>query len=86
MMHEKYPELIRESERIGKPMDLFWSWFSLNIGIMGLVYGGTIVSFGLSFIQALVAAFFGAASFLLIGYLSLPGKKGGAVTFILSRA
>ncbi len=85
-MNEKYPELIRESERIGKPMDLFWSWFSLNIGIMGLVYGGTIVSFGLSFIQALVAAFFGAASFLLIGYLSLPGKKGGAVTFILSRA
>lgn len=85
-MRDKYPELVRDSERIGEPMELFWSWFSLNIGIMGLVYGGTIVSFGLSFIQALVAAFFGALSFLLIGYLSLPGKRGGAATFILSRA
>ena len=85
-MSDKYPELINDSERTGKPMELFWNWFSLNIVIMGLVYGGTIVSFGLSFIQSLVAAFFGAASFLLIGYLSLPGKKGGAVTFILSRA
>lgn len=85
-MSEKHSELIQASERTGKPMELFWIWFSLNIGIMGLVYGGTIVSFGLSFTQSIVAAIFGAASFLLIGYLGIPGKIGGAPTFILSRA
>ena len=85
-MSEKYPEFIQVSERTGKPMELFWIWFSLNIGIMGLVYGGTIVSFGLSFVQSIVAAIFGALSFILIGYLGIPGRIGGAPTFILSRA
>lgn len=85
-MSQKYPDLIPESERIGQPKQLFWIWFALNIGIMGLVYGGIIVSYGLNFIQSVIAALLGAASFALIGYLSLPGKLGKAPTFILSRA
>lgn len=85
-MSQKYPDLIPENERTGQPKQLFWIWFSLNIGIMGLVYGGIIVSYGLNFIQSVVAALLGAASFALIGYLSLPGKLGKAPTFVLSRA
>ena len=85
-MSQKYPDLIPENERTGQPKQLFWIWFSLNIGIMGLVYGGMIVSYGLNFIQSVVAALLGAASFSLIGYLSLPGKLGKAPTFVLSRA
>lgn len=85
-MNQKYPDLIPESERVGQPKQLFWIWFALNIGIMGLVYGGIIVSYGLNFIQSVIAALLGAASFALIGYLSLPGKLGKAPTFILSRA
>ena len=85
-MSQKYPDLIPENERTGQPKQLFWIWFSLNIGIMGLVYGGMIVSYGLNFIQSVVAALLGAASFALIGYLSLPGKLGKAPTFVLSRA
>lgn len=85
-MSQKYPDLIPENERTGQPKQLFWIWFSLNIGIMGLVYGGIIVSYGLNFVQSVVAALLGAASFALIGYLSLPGKLGKAPTFVLSRA
>ncbi|WP_053368572.1 purine-cytosine permease family protein [Bacillus sp. FJAT-27245] len=85
-MSQNYPDLIPENERVGQPRQLFWIWFSLNIGIMGLVYGGIIVSYGLNFIQSVIAALLGAASFALIGYLSLPGKLGKAPTFVLSRA
>jgi nucleobase:cation symporter-1, NCS1 family len=85
-MSQKYPDLIPENERVGQPKQLFWIWFALNIGIMGLVYGGIIVSYGLNFIQSVIAALLGAASFALIGYLSLPGKLGKAPTFVLSRA
>lgn len=85
-MSQQYPDLIPENERVGQPKQLFWIWFALNIGIMGLVYGGIIVSYGLNFVQSVIAAFFGAASFALIGYLSLPGKLGKAPTFVLSRA
>jgi nucleobase:cation symporter-1, NCS1 family len=85
-MSQNYPDLIPENERVGQPKQLFWIWFALNIGIMGLVYGGIIVSYGLNFIQSVIAAFLGAASFALIGYLSLPGKLGKAPTFVLSRA
>ncbi|WP_042352568.1 purine-cytosine permease family protein [Bacillus massiliigorillae] len=85
-MSKKYPDLIPEQERTGSPKQLFWIWFSLNIGVMGLVYGGIIVSYGLNFVQSVVAAVLGAASFALIGYLSLPGKLGKAPTFVLSRA
>ncbi|MFS0784354.1 purine-cytosine permease family protein [Bacillus sp. 1P06AnD] len=85
-MSQEHPDLIPQSERTGSPKQLFWIWFSLNLGIMGLVYGGIIVSYGLNFVQSVVAALLGAGSFALIGYLSLPGKLGQAPTFILSRA
>lgn len=85
-MSKQHPDLVAEHDRNGQPKELFWIWFSLNIGIMGLVYGGIIVSYGLNFIQSVVAALLGAASFALIGYLSLPGKLGKAPTFVLSRA
>ncbi|WP_203249255.1 purine-cytosine permease family protein [Sporosarcina beigongshangi] len=85
-MSQHHSDLIPENERIGQPKQLFWIWFALNIGIMGLVYGGIIVSYGLNFVQSVIAAFLGAASFALIGYLSLPGKLGHAPTFVLSRA
>lgn len=86
ILSTQHPDLIAENERTGSPKQLFWIWFALNIGIMGLVYGGIIVSYGLNFVQSVVAAFLGAASFALIGYLSLPGKLGKAPTFVLSRA
>ena len=57
-----------------------------QIGILGLIYGAIIVSYELSFIQSILAAFVGALSFILVGYLSLSGKIGGTTMFNLSRA
>lgn len=79
---------IPESDRHGKPSELFWIWCAANIGILGVTYGAFLVTFyGLSLFQAVVAAVLGTVlSFLLVGAVSLAGKLGGAPTLVLSRA
>ncbi|MEE3663487.1 cytosine permease [Brenneria sp. g21c3] len=77
---------IPEAERTGKPLELFWIWCAANIGILGIVYGAIIVSFGLSFIQSILAAMLGVASFALVGFTSFAGQIGRTATLTLSRA
>ncbi len=79
---------IPESERHGRPFELFWIWCAANIGILGLTYGAFLVVFyGLNLWQSIVAAVVGTiASFVLVGFISLAGKLGSAPTLILSRA
>lgn len=79
-------DIIPRAERVGKPLELFWVWSAANIGILGVVYGAIIVAFGLSFVQSILAAIVGIASFALVGYISFSGKKGRAPTLTLSRA
>ena len=66
--------------------DLFWIWFAANIGLLGLVYGAIVVSFGLNFWQGLLAIVGGSLSFLLVGVFTIAGRDGGAPMMTLSRA
>jgi nucleobase:cation symporter-1, NCS1 family len=81
-------EPIPDAERHGKPSELFWIWAAANIAILGVAYGGYLVTFyGLSFWQGVLAAVLGTSlSFLLVGFISLAGKIAGAPTLVLSRA
>lgn len=83
---EKEEVFLPESEKNGKPIDLFFIWFAANLGILGIVYGAVIVSYGLSFLQSILIAIIGPLSFVLVGYISVAGKDSGATTFMLSRA
>jgi purine-cytosine permease-like protein len=76
---------VPDAEQTGKPIELFWIWSAANIGILGVVYGAIIVAFGLSFIQSILAALVGVASFALVGYTSFAGKRGRTSTLTLSR-
>ncbi|AHG19581.1 allantoin permease [Chania multitudinisentens RB-25] len=76
---------VPEAEQTAKPIELFWVWSAANIGILGVVYGAVIVAFGLSFIQSILAALAGVASFILVGYTSFAGKRGRTSTLTLSR-
>ncbi len=76
---------IPDSSRNGHVRDLFWIWFAANIGILGVVYGAVILSFGLNFLQSLLVVVLGAASFVLVGALSIAGRDGGAPMMTLSR-
>jgi nucleobase:cation symporter-1, NCS1 family len=78
---------IPESERHGKPFDLFWVWCGANIAILGVSYGGLLLLQGLNVWQAIAAGVIGCVlSFVLVGYISLAGKLGSAPTLVLSRA
>ncbi|EHD23400.1 MULTISPECIES: purine-cytosine permease family protein [Brenneria] len=78
-------DLVPEAERTGRPLELFWIWCAANIGILGIVYGAIIVSFGLSFIQSILAAILGVVSFALVGFTSFAGQIGRTATLTLSR-
>ncbi|MGW5670051.1 purine-cytosine permease family protein [Micromonospora sp. NPDC003776] len=79
--------VIAEKERKGRPRDLFWPWCAANIAVLGISYGSFFLGFGVSFWQATIAGVLGTVvSFLLVGFVSLAGKRGSAPTMILSRA
>lgn len=79
--------IIEESERKGSPRQLFWPWCGANVSLLALSYGAFFLGFGVSFIQATIAALLGTVlSFLLVGISSLAGKKSNAPTMVLSRA
>lgn len=79
-------DLVLPHEQTKVASDLFFIWCAANIGILGVVYGAIIVSFGLSFFQSILAAVVGVLSFSLVGITSLAGKKGRTTTLTLSRA
>ncbi len=79
--------VIQESERKGHPRDLFWPWCAANISVFGVSYGSFVLGFGLSAWQGIIAGVVGVVlSFLLVGLVSLAGKRGSAPTMVLSRA
>jgi nucleobase:cation symporter-1, NCS1 family len=79
--------VIAESERKGRPRDLFWPWFAANISVLGLSYGSFLLGFGISFWQALIVGVVGIVlSFLACGFIAVAGKRGSAPTMVLSRA
>lgn len=78
--------VVSEGERTGTPKDLFFIWFANNIGILGIVMGAMITSFGLNLIQSIIAACLAALSFTIVGLIAVIGQSTGITTFILSRA
>ena len=79
--------VIAEAERKGRASDLFWPWCAANIAVLGVSYGSFFLGFGVSFVQATVAAIIGTTfSFFLVGLVSLAGKRGSAPTMVLTRA
>lgn len=79
--------VITDAERKGRPRQLFWPWFAANISVLGLAYGAYVLWFRVSFWQACAAGIIGiVASFGLVGFISLAGKRGSAPTLVLSRA
>ncbi|WP_053960374.1 purine-cytosine permease family protein [Sulfobacillus thermosulfidooxidans] len=77
---------IPDSERHGQIQDLFWIWFAGNLGLLGVVYGAMLFSFGLNFWQSLLAIIVGSLSFLLVGSFSVAGRDGGVPMMTLSRS
>ncbi|MBO0845459.1 MAG: cytosine permease [Nocardioides sp.] len=79
--------VITEDERHGRPAGLFWPWCASNISVLAVSYGAFVLGFGIGLWQAIAATVVGAVvSFLLVGLVSIAGKRGSAPTLTLSRA
>lgn len=86
-VEEQGIDVVAESERKGKPSSLFWPWFAANISVLAMSYGAWALGFGISFWQATAATIIGVVvSFLLVGIISIAGKRGNAPTMVLTRA
>ncbi|MCF2706118.1 cytosine permease [Arcanobacterium haemolyticum] len=80
-------EPVPESEKKGRPGELFWVWFAANISILGIPLGATLVALGLNLWQAILVAAIGSfGSFAVVGIISVAGRRGGAPSLTLSRA
>ena len=79
-------ELIPEAERPMTPAGLFWLWAGAIWNVEYLVYGALIVSFGLSFSQAVLAILIGNLLYAFMGLASLMGPEAGTTQFMVSRA
>lgn len=78
---------VPDDQHKGNPRELFWPWFAANISVLGIAYGAYLLSFEVSFWQAVIVGLIGITlSFLLCGFVALSGKRGHAPTMTLSRA
>jgi len=69
-------DVIPESDRKGKPSDLFMPWFAANISVLGISWGSWVLGFGLSLAQAVVVSVVGVAlSFVVCGLIAIAGKR-----------
>jgi NCS1 family nucleobase:cation symporter-1 len=79
-------ELVPAADRQLRPAGLFWMWAGAIWNVEFLVYGALILSFGLSFGQAVAAIVVGNLSYAFLGLSSLAGPDTGTTTFAVSRA
>ena len=86
-VEEQGIDTISEEERKGTPASLFWPWFAANVSVFAMSYGAWALGFGISFWQATIMTTIGVVvSFLLVGVISIAGKRGNAPTMVLTRA
>lgn len=79
--------VIPEDERHGTPRSLFWPWATASISLFNVSIAGLLAMFGMGFIPTALAAIVGiAASFFLVGLVSVAGKRASAPTMVISRA
>ncbi|QNS03144.1 purine-cytosine permease family protein [Streptomyces xanthii] len=77
---------IPDSERRGRPRDLFAVWAATNVNYLSLVMGGALILMGLTLWQALAVLFVGNLFWVLTGLLAVPGPAAGAPSEVITRA
>jgi purine-cytosine permease-like protein len=80
-------ELVPESERHGKPRDLFFVWVAANANVFSIVNGALLIALGLNFLQSVAVIVLGNVfGFFLLGLTSIQGPRTGTATFTINRA
>ena len=77
---------IPAAERHGTPFELFWVWLAANLIFNFVIIGAFVVSFGLNFWWATLAAVVGTALYFINGIGAMPGPVTGTATLTVSRS
>ena len=77
---------IPESERHGRPRELFTVWAAANVNYLSLVIGGSLVLLGLTLWQALAVIVVGNLFWFLVGLLAVSGPASGTPSEVVMRA
>src|SRR5689334_8658934 len=77
---------IADSQRRGRPFELFWIWLGANVIFTYIIDGALVVGFGLGFWAALAVTVVGNLFYLLLGLMSVPGTRAGTATLVVSRS
>ncbi|WP_314507428.1 cytosine permease [uncultured Microbacterium sp.] len=79
-------DTVSQSERHGRPWELFPVWFTGNLTYTYLLFGGILIQLGLSLMTALVLAVVVNLAWILVGVMATAGPKTGTATMVVSRA
>lgn len=82
---ERGIDLIPMAEQNMKEINLFWLWAGAIFNVEYLVYGALILSFGLSFYQAVGIILIGNLSYFAVGFMSLQGPQTGTTAMMIGR-
>ncbi|MFJ9340574.1 purine-cytosine permease family protein [Streptomyces sp. NPDC101733] len=77
---------IPDSERHGRPRDLFAVWAAANVNYLSLVVGAALVLMGLSLWQSVAVILVGNLFWLLTGLVATSGPAAGAPSEVITRA
>ncbi|MEU5219805.1 cytosine permease [Streptomyces sp. NPDC020807] len=77
---------IPDSERHGRPRELFSVWAAANVNYLSLVIGGALVLMGLTLWQAVAVIVIGNLFWLFTGLLATSGPAAGAPSEVITRA
>ncbi len=78
-------DYVEQSERHGKASELFAVWFSSNLSYLYILFGGLLILFGLTLVQAIVVVLVGNLFYLTVGAIATAGPKFGTSTVNISR-
>jgi nucleobase:cation symporter-1, NCS1 family len=79
-------DIIPDTDRRGKPADLFWMWAGGLTNVETVAFGALVASVGLDFIQSVVVIVIANVSWLAAAATSLAGNAAGTTAFTISRA
>ncbi|WP_418956580.1 purine-cytosine permease family protein [Streptomyces tritici] len=77
---------IPDTERHGRPRDLFAVWAAANVNYLSLVVGGALVLMGLNLWQSLAVIVVGNLFWVFTGLLATSGPAAGAPSEVVTRA
>ena len=79
-------DFIPETERHGKPRELFWVWMSANVIYLYFVVGGVLMLLGLPVWEALLITVLGNLWWAAVGLLAVSGPVSGTPSVAIMRA